>query len=121
MEKLSTRTHGYMDYAVGLLIAASPKIFGFDKKGAQSYLPLILGTGAIIYSLFTKYEMGKFRTLPMKIHLLLDEISGTLLAASPWLFNFQKKVKWPHLVFGLLELGTALITKSKVERGRLNY
>jgi hypothetical protein len=113
MKKLSTRTHGYIDYAVGLLIAASPKIFGFDKKGMQSYLPLILGTGALVYGLFTKYEAGKFRTLPMKIHLLLDEMSGALLAASPWLFNFKKNVKWPHLIFGLIELGTALITKSK--------
>jgi hypothetical protein len=114
MEMLSTKTHGYMDYAVSLLLAASPKLFGFDnRKGAAKYLPVILGAGAIVYSLMTKYEMGKFRLIPMKLHLLLDELSGALLAASPWLFNFKNKVKWPHLMFGLLELGTALITKTR--------
>ena len=40
-------------------------------------------SGAIAYSLFTDYELGLVRTIPMGAQLRLDAASGILLAASP--------------------------------------
>lgn len=47
----------------------------------------------------------------MTAHLWLDGLSGVLLAASPWLFNFYDRVFLPHLLIGLFEIGASLITK----------
>jgi len=73
---------------------------------------VILGAGAIFYSLFTDYELGASRRLPMRTHLTLDLMSGALLAASPWIFGFNEYVYMPHLILGLAEMGASLMTKT---------
>jgi hypothetical protein len=112
---ISRRTHGILDYVVGLILILSPKLFGFDGTGVAARLPVILGLAALIYSLCTKYELGAFKVLPFRAHLTLDVLSGILLAASPWLFGFAGQVRWPHVVLGLVEVGAVLMTRATVE------
>lgn len=112
MRMIGTKTHGYLDYIMGLLLIGAPWIFGFANGGAETWIPVVLGAGAILYSLMTDYEMGASRTISMRTHLTLDLMSGALLAVSPWLFGFADVVWMPHLVFGLLEIGASLMTKT---------
>ena len=72
----------------------------------------ILGFGIIILALLTDFEVGVVRLIPMPVHLGIDVLGGLLLAASPWLFGFADRVWAPHLVFGLLEAGLALVTRT---------
>ncbi|MDB5197041.1 MAG: hypothetical protein JWP88_1412 [Flaviaesturariibacter sp.] len=111
MGVIGTKTHGVLDYVVGALLIASPWIFDFDRDGAETWIPVILGAAALVYSLFTNYEMGAVRQLSMRTHLTLDLMSGILLAASPWLFGFADYVRTPHLVLGLFEIAASLMTK----------
>src|SRR5687767_4416014 len=112
MRFIETKTHGYLDYLMGALLIASPWLFDFAMGGAETWIPVILGAGAILYSLFTDYELGASRQISMRTHLTLDLMSGALLAASPWLFGFADEVWQPHLILGLLEIGAALFTKT---------
>jgi hypothetical protein len=112
MKVISTKTHGVLDYLVGVLLIASPWIFGFADNDTAKWIPIILGVGALLYSLMTNYEMGMSKTISMKTHLLLDTVSGIFLAASPWIFGFADDVYLPHLILGLLEIGAAAITKT---------
>lgn len=116
MRFIPTKIHGYLDYSVGLLLIATPWLFGFARGGADTWVPVILGASAIIYSLFTDYELGVSRKLSMRGHLGLDLASGILLAASPWLFGFADYVYLPHLILGLAEMGASLTTKSTPPR-----
>ncbi len=111
MQVISTRVHGMLDYLVGALLIAAPWLFGFADGGAETWVPVVLGAGAILYSLFTDYELGMVRSIPMPTHLMLDLGSGVLLAVSPWLFGFADRVWEPHLIVGLIEIGTALMTR----------
>ena len=111
--KLKSKTHGYLDYLVAVLLIAAPWLFGFYRGGTESWVPIILGVTTIVYSLLTNYELGAFRVIPFNVHLGIDVLSGIFLAASPWLFNFADYVYVPHLVVGLLEIGVATFTKSK--------
>ena len=43
-----------LDYAVGLLLIAAPWLFGFARGGAETWLPVALGAGAIGYRLLTE-------------------------------------------------------------------
>jgi hypothetical protein len=52
------------------------------------------------------------RRIPMSTHLILDMLSGTVLAASPWLFGFADEVWVPHVVLGILEVGAGLMTQT---------
>lgn len=117
MRVIPTKVHGALDYLVGLLLIAAPWLFGFADGGAETWVPVVLGLGALAYSVFTDYELGLVRRLPMPTHLLLDLGSGLLLAASPWLFGFADGtatadgVWMPHLVLGLFEVAASLMTK----------
>ena len=113
MRFLSTRVHGMMDYAMGILLLASPYLFGFATGGVKQWLPMILGVAMIGMSLLTRYEWGAMRVIPMPVHLTIDGLSGALLAVSPWLFGFAGIVYLPHLVLGLIELGTSLMTETR--------
>ena len=99
-----------MDYLVGAILIASPWLFNFYEGGIESWIPIILGAGAIVYSLITDYELGIAGIIPMRIHLIIDMMSGVLLAASPWLFGFADIVFWPHLIFGIMEIVVPLLT-----------
>ena len=111
MRFIPTRVHGYLDYIVGALLIAAPWLFDFAEGGAETWIPVVLGAGAILYSLFTDYELGVSKTLSMRTHLMLDLMSGILLAASPWLFGFADNVWSPHLILGLFEIAAALMTR----------
>jgi hypothetical protein len=113
MRVLSTRTHGIMDYAMGILLLASPYLFGFATGGVKQWLPMILGLAMLGMSLLTRYEWGAIRVIPMPVHLAVDGLSGALLAVSPWLFGFAGVVFLPHLILGLIELGTSLLTETR--------
>ena len=110
MHMIPTRMHGYLDYLVGLLLIAAPWVLGFARGGAETWVPVLLGAGAILYSLLTDYELGLAPIIPMPAHLVLDALSGIVLAASPWLFGFAPQVSAPHVIVGLFEIGAALLT-----------
>ena len=109
---IPTRVHGMLDYLVGALLIAAPWLFDFDRGGAETLVPVVLGIAALLYSLFTDYELGVVRRIPMRTHLNLDLGSGILLAISPWLFGFADYVWQPHLILGLVEIGTSLMTRT---------
>jgi hypothetical protein len=111
MRFLSTKTHGIMDYLMGILLIAAPWLLGFAGGGAETWVPVTIGVATLVMSLLTNYELGLLKTLPMPLHLTIDLFSGLLLAASPWLFGFADRVYLPHLILGLAEVGAALVTQ----------
>lgn len=111
MRFIPTRVHGMLDYLVGAVLIIVPWLLDFESDAAI-WVPVILGAGAIAYSLLTDYELGVLRRLPMSTHLILDMLSGTVLAASPWLFGFADEVWVPHVVFGILEIGAGMVTQA---------
>ncbi|MGN6421650.1 MAG: SPW repeat domain-containing protein [Pseudobacter sp.] len=112
MKPISTKAHGYLDYIVGILLIGAPWILDFARGGAETWVPVILGTGTILYSLLTDYELGITRVFTMRMHLFLDVVAGLLLAASPWLFGFADYIRLPHLVVGIMEILIALLTRT---------
>ncbi|HEX5871579.1 MAG TPA: SPW repeat protein [Longimicrobium sp.] len=110
--RLPTRVHGMLDYLLGALLIGSPWLFGFAAGGAEQWVPVALGAGVLLYSVFTDYELGLVKKLQMPAHLLLDALGGLALAVSPWLFGFDERVWMPHVVIGLVEVVTAAITNT---------
>lgn len=117
MRFIPTFVHAMLDYAVGIVLILAPYVFGFSDGTAAQYVPQALGLAAIVYSLFTNYELGWRPVLSMPAHLSLDALSGILLAVSPWLFDFSDRIVWPHLFFGLFEILAALMTHTRAPEG----
>ena len=110
--RVPTRVHGFLDYPVGVLLVALPWLAGFARGGAETWVLVLVGAGALLYSAVTDYELGVLRRLPMPTHLLLDGVAGAFLAASPWLFGFDQTVWLPHLLAGLWIIVVATLTNT---------
>lgn len=113
MRFIPTRVHGILDFVVPAGLMLAPKLLGFEENKRATALFRGSALGQVAYSLFTDYERGVVRKLPMKGHLALDAGSALFLAASPWLLGFSGSVAAPHLVAGLSELGVALTTETE--------
>jgi hypothetical protein len=111
MRFLPTFMHGVIDYLWGIALMASPWLFGFADVPAATWVAIVFGAGAILYSALTAYELGLLKILPMPMHLILDGLGGIVLAASPFLFGFADRVFWPHVLFGLFSVVACLITR----------
>lgn len=113
---ISTKTHGMMDYLMGVVLIIAPFILDFANGGAAMWVPIIIGIAVILYSLLTDYEYGATPSITMRTHLTLDITGGLFLAVSPWLFGFAELVFWPHLILGLVEIVAALMTEKVPQR-----
>jgi hypothetical protein len=114
MRFIPTRLHAPLDYIVGVALIAAPWIFQFSEHTAATVIPIVLGVGLIVYSVFTDYELGVVKVIPMGGHNLFDIVAGALLAASPWIFGFADETAnvWvPHFVVGLAAVFLGLTTK----------
>ncbi len=110
MRVISTRTHGMIDYIMGVVLILAPWLFQFANSGPSTWVPIALGIAIIVYSLFTDYELGAVHAISMPAHLWMDAIGGLFLAFSPWLFGFASYVFLPHLIVGIAEIGVSLMT-----------
>jgi len=108
---ISTRVHGVLDYAVGLLLILLPFLLGLDSRSPEAWVLTGAGIAALIYSVLTNYELGVVRVIPMPTHLALDALNGLFLATSPWLFDFADRIYLPHVLIGVLEIGAAVLTR----------
>jgi len=111
MKFISTGLHGMADYLIAFLLLLIPYALHYNTGSGIGQIFIALGVVTIVYSLITNYEFGILKILPMRLHLLLDVLSGMLLAASPWLFGFHGVVYMPHVLIGLIEIAVALVTK----------
>ena len=86
MKILSPKVHGYLDYAVVLLLFAAPSLFNFE--GTPAILSYVLGSMQLLMSLMTAYPLGAARVIPFPIHGGVEVAVTVLLIAAPWLFQF---------------------------------
>lgn len=115
MKFLPTKIHGILDYLVGIALIAAPTIFGFrDLGGPAVIIPTVIGIVLIAYSIFTNYEWGIVKKVPMGYHLMVDYLASGFLAVSPFVFGFAGQglnVWLPHTVVGLTVIAVVMVSK----------
>jgi hypothetical protein len=113
---IPTKAHAAVDHVVGPALVLAPEIFGLKSSRAEALVPRLTGATAGVYSTLTDYELAAKRLLPMRVHLVLDALSGAMLGAAPWVLGTAKRGRrhWlPHAVVGAMEIGLALTTKTE--------
>lgn len=116
---IPTRMHGVLDYLVGILLIASPWVFGFNDSNSAQWTAIIVGGVLLVTSLMTNYEVGMVRAIPMRMHLMADAVVGVFLVIAPWLLGFgdEGTNAWlPFVAIGVAEIGTALMTETVPRR-----
>ena len=113
MRVISSKTHGVIDYIYGIVLIAAPWLFQFARGGPETWVPVVLGIAVILMALMTDYEVGAAKIIPMNTHLWIDGVLGIFLLLSLWIFGFWEFIFWPHVIFGIIALGAALMTETK--------
>ncbi|MDB6065649.1 MAG: hypothetical protein JWR26_1857 [Pedosphaera sp.] len=123
MKTIPTYVHGIIDYIAGIALLLAPSLFGFSQLGgAPVDVARTAGLIVVVMALFTNYELGLFKVLPMKTHLLIDYILGVCLAISPWLFSFSHQpynVWMPQVAAGVLLFVVTLLTQTEPRRAEI--
>lgn len=112
MKFINRKTHAVMDYLVGVILIAAPWLLGFGDSEPAKWSAVGVSAVLLVLSLITDYEGGVIKAVPMGFHLGMDVVAGLFLATSPWLLGYQNQVFLPHLIVGILEIGTGLFTQS---------
>lgn len=122
---IPTKVHGALDYIVAIALILAPMIFGFASVGgAAVFIPVILGIGLFLYSLFTKYEWGVVKVIGMPYHLIVDVAASLLLLASPFIFGFANQplnVWLPHVVVGITVILVVIFSETQPRAKELQY
>ncbi len=113
---IPTKVHGALDYIVAVALLLAPMIFGFKEVGGAAVaIPMVLGAGLFLYSLFTNYEWGVFKVINMRYHLIVDIIAASLLTLSPFIFGFinQAPNAWlSHVAVGITVILVVICSKT---------
>jgi hypothetical protein len=109
MNLLSTRTHGAIDYVWAGLLPVLPHLFGWSPPVTR----LLTGAsaGTLLYSLFTRYELGAVPLLSLPAHLALDMVQGTTLLTAPLWLDADEEASAALVGLGLIALTVALTTE----------
>lgn len=115
MRFIPTRVHGVLDYLVGATLLALPWILGWNYP--EDVMLMILGGGTIVASLFTNYELGLFKVIPMAAHLMLDTFVALFLIVAPFAYaNIDTVPGYIMMALGATELLAVLMSKSMPSR-----
>ena len=102
MKLISSKTHGIIDHIVGPALMIVPRLIGWPKR--VTTVLAAVGLFHLIYSAFTKYEMGAAPVLPYKGHLAIDAVVAAGTAAMPAMFTESKR---SGVMPALLAIGAA--------------
>ncbi len=113
---IPTSVHGMTDYAAGGALYAIPALLGLNDVPASSRTLRLASGAAVASSLVTDYELGVVKLVPMRAHLMLDIMSGALIASSPGLVGFAKegpRNRLPHAHMGATEVVISMMSKTR--------
>ena len=110
---ISRQLHGVADFSYVAVVSTAPETIGFTEDQTATTLCRILSGGALLYSLFTRYEWGVARIIPFKAHLMADVVANSFALYAPWLFNFSrnKRARNTFLAAGLAGLTITFLTQ----------
>jgi hypothetical protein len=113
MRFISSRTHTYIGALVGVVLVVAPWLLQFDDVEPAKWSAIGVGLFVLVNELVTTSPSAPLKIVPMRVHVMLDVVTGVFLAVTPWLFGFadEDANAWvPHVVVGVLIAGYALVT-----------
>ena len=113
---IPTRVHGMLDYVNGGALLAAPELLRTKDQPRAALVSRMAGGGTTASALTTDFELGAVKAIPVPTHLILDALSGTLLAGAPWLLGYAKggtRYWLPHAFVGAAEVLAAAATNTE--------
>lgn len=122
MRFIPRAVHGILDYLAGLLLLASPWLFGYaHDQAVPTDMAMIFGGALMLYTALTNFEVGIVRLLPFPVHMVLDIVMGACLIGSPILFSTGGTAAVVFVLFGIFELAVTAMTRNAPTPGHPQF
>jgi len=109
MKFVTQKIHAFLDYPVAIALIALPFIFGLGNSHPLAlYLSVATGVAAFILTLLTDHELGVYRIVPYKVHLMVDFSVAIVFILAPFVLSFEGMDAYYYWVNG----GAVLIVVS---------
>src|SRR3954464_14248184 len=110
---LPLSAHQAVEPIAALLLIAAPWIFGFSDNDTATTLSVIIGVVVLLTGMSTRWRWSLVKLIPLRTHFMMDVGIGILLIVLPWIFGFGDEGGAARflVIAGVLELGTALMTR----------
>jgi hypothetical protein len=109
MKIINTKLHGMLDYFSAFLMV-SPWISNFNTHSSDTWILASAGAISALYSVFTDYEFGLIKLIPMKTHFVFDGVVALFLIACPFIFSFPNYLHYWPILLGVLEIVIILLS-----------
>lgn len=100
---------------MGILVTASPWLFGFSGQYLAPQIATTIGIALIGISLVTNYEAGLIHLLPFAAHRFTDFIIGIALLGATWHFYMGGRAGIVFTILGAIHLVIAALTRRPQE------
>ncbi len=84
-------SHGIIDYALAILLAAGPSIAGFSGRPATTWAYLAAAL-LFLLAVFTRYPLGIMKRIGLAVHGFVELVMAVCLIAAPWYGKFMNGV-----------------------------
>ena len=110
---LPLRAHQAIEPFAAVLLIAAPWIFGFSDNDTATTLSVIIGVVVLVTGMSTRWRMSLVKLIPLRTHFMMDLGVGVALIALPFIAGFGDEGGPTRffVIAGVLELGTALMTR----------
>jgi hypothetical protein len=110
---LPLSAHQAIEPVAALLLIAAPWIFGFSDNDTATTLSVIIGVVVLLTGMSTRWRMSLVKLIPLRTHFMMDLGVGIALIALPFIAGFSDHGGATRffVIAGVLELGTALMTR----------
>jgi hypothetical protein len=110
---LPLSAHQAIEPLAALLLIAAPWIFGFSENDTATTLSVIVGVVVLLTGMSTRWRMSLVKLIPLRTHFMMDVGVGIALIALPFIAGFSDHGGATRffVIAGVLELGTALMTR----------
>ena len=107
--------HGVLDYAYAFLLGASPFLFGFGHVAEARIAAWMVAAAVLAFTLLTRFELGVWRVLPYRVHLLLDAVGNGAMLALPWVLGFADEPAARNTFLAFAIVGFAAVALSRTD------
>jgi hypothetical protein len=105
--------HAVTDYLVAIALILMP--FALGWSGLSRTLIVAIGVTGLLVSFLTDYELGAYRLLRIRFHLLFDAVFGIVMLLLASLMDIPQAHRWPLYVIGIFALLMSLVTKIRAQ------
>ncbi|WP_282161214.1 SPW repeat domain-containing protein [Ulvibacterium marinum] len=112
---VTKKMHAYLDYPVAVALIVLPFVLGLgDSNPLALQLSVITGIAAFILTVLTDHQLGIYRIVSYKGHLIVDALVGVVFVIAPFAFSFEGQDAYFYWINGAAVLAVVSLHKPEM-------